>query len=72
MRINELISDFEIWSSNEELALLEKLKQPVKMSSLNERDQVQVQSLIRKSLVTKIGQHDPVIVINEKNNLSNN
>lgn len=72
MRINELISDFEIWTSNEELDLLEKLKHPIKMSSLNERDQFKVQSLIRKSLVTKIGQHDPVIVINEKNNLSNN
>lgn len=66
MKINELIEDFEIWTTNEEKSLLEKLKHPVKLSSLNEQDQFKVQAMIRKSLVIKIGMNDPTIVANEK------
>jgi len=66
MKINELISNFHIFVTNEEVALLKKLEKPVKLSSLNEQDQFRVQALIRKSLITKIGQHDPTIVANEK------
>jgi hypothetical protein len=66
MKINELISDFEIWTTNEEAELLEKLSKPVKLSSLNEQDQFRVQAMIRKSLVTKIGMEDPSVVANEK------
>lgn len=72
MRVSELISDFEIWTSNEELKLLEKLQQPIRLLSLDEHDQVNVQNMIRKSLVTKIGQNDPIIVINEKINPTKN
>lgn len=67
MKINELIDNFEIWTTNEEAKLLQKLKTPVKISQLNEREQFQVQSMIRKSLVTKIGQDDPSVVANSKN-----
>jgi hypothetical protein len=66
MKINELISDFEIWTTNEEAELLEKLQQPVKLSTLSETEQFRVQAMIRKSLVTKIGMTDPTIVANEK------
>ena len=67
MKINELIQEFEIWTTNEEAELLEKLKNPVKLSSLSEHDQFKVQAMIRKSLVSKIGHNDPTIVANEKN-----
>lgn len=66
MKINELIEDFEIWTTNEERELLDKLKKPVKLSSLNEHDQFKVQAMIRKSLVIKVGMKDPTIVANEK------
>lgn len=66
MKINELISDFEIWTTNEEKDLLEKLSKPVKLASLTEHEQFQVQTMIRKSLVTKIGFEDPSVVANEK------
>jgi hypothetical protein len=66
MKINELISDFEIWTTNEEAELLEKLQHPVKLSTLSETEQFRVQAMIRKSLVTKIGMTDPTIVANEK------
>ena len=66
MKINELIQSFEIWTTNEEKDLLEKLSKPVKLSSLTEQDQFKVQAMIRKSLVTKVGMEDPSVVANEK------
>lgn len=68
MKINELISNFEIWTTNEEAALLKRLQSPIKVSQLDEHDQFRVQAMIRKSLITKIGHNDPSVVANEKNN----
>jgi len=61
-----ILDGFEIWISNEEAELLERLKNPTKLSNLSEHDQFRVQALIRKSLVSKIGLQDPTIVANEK------
>lgn len=66
MKINELISSFEIWTTNEEANLLKKLTSPIKMTSLSEHEQFKVEAMIRKSLVTKIGHKDPSVVANEK------
>lgn len=66
MKINELLGDFEIWTTNEEKELLKKFDQPVKVSTLSEQDQFRVQAMIRKSLLTKIGHEDPMVVANEK------
>ena len=66
MKISELIDDFKIWTTNEEADLLKKLGSPIKLASLTETEQFRVQAMIRKSLVTKIGQTDPSIVANEK------
>ena len=68
MKINELISNFEIWTTNEEAALLKRLQSPIKISQLDEHDQFRVQAMIRKSLLTKIGHNDQSVVANEKNN----
>jgi hypothetical protein len=67
MKVNELIADFEIWTTNEERELLKKLKNPIKLHQLSETEQFRVQAMIRKSLVTKIGHVNPSVVINEKN-----
>jgi hypothetical protein len=61
-----LLDEFEIWTTIDEAKLLKKLVTPVKLSSLNEQDQFRVQAMIRKSLVTKIGHNDPMVVANEK------
>lgn len=61
-----LLDQFEIFASNEEVKLLEKLKEPRKLSSLSETDQFRIHAMIRKSLVTKIGMTDPMVVANEK------
>jgi hypothetical protein len=66
MKINELIDDFKIWTTNEEADLLKKLGSPIKLASLTETEQFRVQAMIRKSLVTKIGQENPSVVANEK------
>jgi hypothetical protein len=66
MKINELITSFEVWTTNEERKLLKKLDKPVKLRSLSEEDQFKIASMIRKSLVTKVGFNDPSVVKNEK------
>lgn len=66
MKVNELLGDFKIWTTNEEEELLRKLQRPIKLSKLSEHEQFRIQALIRKSLVTKIGHKDPSVVANEK------
>jgi hypothetical protein len=66
MKINELIQSFEIWTTNEEKALLEKLRTPTLLSRLSEQEQFRVQVMIRKSLITKVGFDNPTVVANEK------
>lgn len=66
MKINELIQSFEVWTTNEERELLKRLSSPVKLASLSENDQFKVETMIRKSLVTKIGHTNPSVVANEK------
>ena len=72
MKINELISSFDIWTTNEEAKLLKKLSSPVRLTSLSEQDQFKVEARIRKSLVTKIGMKDPSVVANEKTKTQSN
>jgi len=66
MKVSDLISDFEIWTTLEEAEILKKLSKPVKLSKLSEHDQFKIQAMIRKSLVTKYGMEDPTVVANEK------
>jgi hypothetical protein len=65
-KIYNILDGFEIWTTNDEAKLLERLKTPVKISQLSEQDQFKVQAMIRKSLLTKIGDKDPSVVANEK------
>jgi hypothetical protein len=66
MKINELISDFEIWTTNEERDLLKRLKKPTKIAALDEHDQFRVQAMVRKNLLIKVGYENPSVVANEK------
>ena len=63
MKINELIQDFTIQASNEEKALLSKLKEVKRLDHFVERDQEVIQNLIRKSLVRKIPKEDYTLVV---------
>ena len=66
MKINELVGEFGIWTTGEEGALLKKLTKPVRLNTLSEHEQFTIQAMIRKSLVTKIGHTNPIVVANEK------
>jgi hypothetical protein len=65
MKINELVKDFKVYTSNEEKRMLEQLTQVRSLLSFSERDQFTIESLIRKSLVIKIGDINPRVIANE-------
>jgi len=65
MKISQLLNGFEIYTTNEERAMLDKLTHPIKMASLTEREKVIAENMIRKSLLIKVGFNDPSIVKNE-------
>jgi len=65
MKLNELVNTFEIYTSNEEKAVLEKLHYPQPLSNFTERDKFTIEGLIRKSLVIKIGDINPKVIANE-------
>jgi len=62
MKLNELIRDFKIYKTNKELEELNKLNAPVPFASLSERQQVIMNNLIRKSLVSKIKSNNVIMV----------
>jgi hypothetical protein len=65
MKINELIKDFEVFTTNEERRVMEQLTYPRQLTSFSERDQFTIEGLIRKSLVIKIGDIKPRVIANE-------
>ena len=65
MKINELLQGFSIYMSLEEERVLKKLSTPAYLSDFNERDQVIIEGMVRKSLVIKIGSKNPKVVANE-------
>jgi|TARA_B100000965_G_scaffold96780_1_gene79117 DNA-binding MltR family transcriptional regulator len=63
MRINELVTEFTIQTSNEEKEVLGKLKSAKNLDTFMERDQEVINQLVRKSLVRKIEQDNSVMVV---------
>ena len=58
MRFNELISHFEIQTTNEEAELLDKIKDVMIPEQFTEREQTVIENLVKKSLITKIVEDD--------------
>lgn len=63
MKLNELISSFKIYTSNEESTLLEMLTDIKTLDQFNEREQVIINNLVKKSLVNKIRYNGQTMVI---------
>jgi hypothetical protein len=63
MRINELISSFEIFTSNEEKKVLEQINKPLPLDSFDDREQVIIQNLVRKSLISKLSSNGYIYVM---------
>ena len=62
MRINELVTEFTIQTSNEEKEVLGKLKSAKNLDTFMERDQEVINQLVRKSLVRKIDRNGSTMV----------
>lgn len=63
MKINELIKTFEIYTSNEEREVLERIDRPMQLASFNEREQFVIKNLTHKSLVVKINNNGFTYVV---------
>jgi hypothetical protein len=63
MRINNLIDSFEIYTTNEEQEVLQRIDNRTDYQSYTERDQVVIENLVRKSLVSKVNLNDQCWVI---------
>ena len=63
MRLNELIQEFKIYMSNEEARVFDECKSLRPLRSFTERDQVIIEGLIRKSLVSKISKNGSIMVM---------
>tara|TARA_B100001057_G_C22486295_1_gene808434 strand:+ start:487 stop:690 length:204 start_codon:yes stop_codon:yes gene_type:complete len=62
MKISQLIDSFEIYMTNEEEKEFAQLEGMVPLASLTERQQVIINNLIRKSLVSKIRSNKGIMV----------
>jgi hypothetical protein len=63
MKLNELIKDFTIATSNEEKDILLKCKDLKLLSSFTEHERFIIEGLIRKHLVTKVKHKDTIMVL---------
>ena len=63
MKINELIQDFVIQTSNEEKTMLNKLKEIKDIENFMEREQEVIRNLINKSLVRRIERDNKKMVV---------
>jgi hypothetical protein len=63
MKLNELIQDFSIYLTNEEKSLLETVNGLVPLNAFQEREQVIINNLIRKSVISKLQYNGSVMVM---------
>jgi hypothetical protein len=67
MKLNELLKDFSIYTTNEETHLLDKIKKPCYIETFTDREKVVIENLVRKSLLTKANYKGSIVVLpNEK------
>ena len=63
MKLNELITDFTIYLTNEEKSLLEDVSGLTPLSNFQEREQTIINNLIRKSIISKVVYNNQVMVM---------
>jgi hypothetical protein len=63
MKLNELISRFEIFKTNEEAHLLDKMSGAMTPSQFTEREMRVVEQLVKKSLITKRIEDETVYLV---------
>jgi len=63
MKMNDILENFVIYTSNEEKELLDTIDGIRELQSFGERERVIIESLIRKSLVSKIQKNGSTLVM---------
>lgn len=63
MKLIDLVQDFSIFLTNEEKVVLEQLEKPALLQSFQEREQVIINNLIRKSVVSKVKHNEHIMVV---------
>ena len=63
MKLNELIEDFTIYTTNEEKEVLSKIDDMTSLDVFSEREQTIIENLIRKSLVSKVQRRGSTLVM---------
>lgn len=62
MKINELIKSFTIYITNEEESFLNSFDGTAPIEQFSEREQVIIENLIRKSLISKIRNNNSFVI----------
>jgi hypothetical protein len=68
MKLNDLISNFEIALNNEEKKLLRRFDGIVKPEQFTEREQTIIDGMVRKSVVSKIVHNGKVYLVKNETN----
>jgi hypothetical protein len=63
MKISEVLKQFEIFVSNEEKVILNKLETLLPIDSYNDRERFVIENLVRKSLVSKVKHNNTYMVV---------
>jgi hypothetical protein len=63
MKLNELVGNFNIYTTNEEKAVLSKIDDIMSIDTFTEREQTIIENLIRKSLVSKVQRQGSTLVM---------
>jgi hypothetical protein len=63
MKLNELIDEFTIYTTNEEKEMLSRIDDMMSLDAFTEREQAIIENLIRKSLVSKVQQRGSTLVM---------
>lgn len=63
MKLNQLIKSFSIAISNEEKSVLDSISGVQPLDNFTEREQFIIESLIRKSLVSKVHNNGSTLVM---------
>lgn len=65
MKAHELTNNVNIWRTNEEQCVLDKINEPKRVEAFEERDQTIIENLVRKNLLIKVqGKHSTYVYPN--------
>jgi hypothetical protein len=63
MKIDEVLEQFSIFTTNEEQEVLDRMEHIRPMEAYTEREKFVIENLIRKSLVSKVKQQNVYMVV---------